>query len=254
MTRTAGAMIAMLCATSGRAQTPAFEVASVKLSDPNAEFGALEFLPGGRFNATNVPLQVIILRAYNIRDFQLLGRPDSLKERYSIQAKAPEGSFGDAQIRLMVQTLLAERFQLKSHREMKGMPVYVLVAGKNGPKIHTAKDEIDIRRAPVAVGRGSITATNTTFAMVATALSRILDRPVLDETQLTGNYDFKLHYDQSSVKLPFVSAAVPKPEPDNMEPSIFTAVEEQLGLKLVAQKKAVEVLVIDSVERPSGNE
>jgi uncharacterized protein (TIGR03435 family) len=233
----------------------AFEVASVKLSDPNAPIGALEFPPGGRFVATNVPLRIIIQRAFDVRDFQLLGGPDWLiKELYAIQAKAPEGPVSDAQIRLMVQTLLAERFHLRVHRETKELAVYALVIGKNGPKVEAAKDSP--RPGALGVGRGSITARSTTFANVATALSRLLSRPVLDETQLSGNYDFKLHYDQSSVGLPFPG---PRQEsdaagqPDGAEPSIFTAVQEQLGLKLDPQKRPVEVVVIDSIARPSEN-
>ena len=85
------------------------------------------------------------------------------------------------------------------------------------------------------------------------ALSRLLDRPVLDETGLAGNYNFRLHYDQGSVGLPFSAPGVSRPESDGIEPSVFTAVQEQLGLKLEPQKKPVEVLVIDSIERPSGN-
>jgi uncharacterized protein (TIGR03435 family) len=116
------------------------------------------------------------------------------------------------------------------------------------------KDSLD--QGGLGVGRGSITARSATFANVATALSRLLGRPVIDETQLPGNYEFKLHYDQSSVGLPFSG---PRQEsdataqPDATEPSIFTAVQEQLGLKLESTKGPVEVLVIDHVEKPSKN-
>jgi len=243
-----------------RAQTPAasleFEVASINLVDPSEPAGGrLELLPGGRFAAANLPLRTIILRAYDVRDYQLLGAPDWLvKDRYAIQAKAPEGSFSDAQIWLMVRRLLEDRFQLKIHRETKELPVYVLVVGKSGPKIQAAKDSLV--PGGLGVGRGSITARSTTFANVAIALSRLLGRPVVDETQLSGNYEFKLHYDQSSVGLPF-----PEPrqdsdataQPDATEPSIFTAVQEQLGLKLESTKGPVEVLIIDRVEKPSKN-
>jgi uncharacterized protein (TIGR03435 family) len=229
------------------AQPPMFDVASVKLSDPNARIGTVEILPGGRFTAANVPLRVVILRAYDVRDFQLSG-PAWLNERYAIQAKAPEGSFSEAQIWMMVQGLLAERLHLKVHRETKELPVYALVVGKSGSKVQAAKDE-----GGMGVGRGSITAKGSTFAKLAIALSRLLDRPVLDETGLSGNFDFKLHYDQGSVGLPYSAPGVSRPESDGIEPSIFTAVQEQLGLKLEPQKKAIEGLVIDSIERPSGN-
>jgi uncharacterized protein (TIGR03435 family) len=232
-----------------------FEVASIKLIDPSESAGGrLELLPGGRFVATSLPLRTIILRAYDVKDYQLLGAPDWLvKDRFAIQAKAPEGSVSDAQMWLMVRRLLEDRFQLKMHRETKELPVYVLVVGKSGPKIQAAKDSLV--QGGLGVGRGSITARSTTLANVAIALSRLLGRPVVDETQLSGNYEFKLHYDQSSVGLPFSG---PRQEsdataPDATEPSIFTAVQEQLGLRLESTKGPVEVLVIDHVEKPSKN-
>ncbi len=236
----------------------AFEVASVKASDPAAHIGAVEFGPGGKFTATNVPLLVIILRAYDLRDFQLSGGPGWLRDRYVIQAKAPEGHFSEAQVRLMLQNLLAERFQLKLHRETKDMPVYALMVGKNGPKVPKAKDDLNSGPGSIGVGRGSITARGAPFATVAIALSRLLDRPVLDETGLPGNYDFRLHYDPNSAGVPLTGLRERTPaqeaaEPSDAEPSIFAAVQEQLGLKLEAQKRPIEVFVIDSIQRPSPN-
>ena len=242
------------------AQTPAasleFEVASIKLIDPSESAGGrLELLPGGRFAATNVPLRTVILRAYDVKDYQLLGAADWLvKDRYAIQAKAPQGSVSDAQIWLMVRRLLEDRFQLKVHRETKELPVYALVVGKSGPKIQAVKDSLV--QGGIGVGRGSIAARSATIANVAIALSRLLGRPVVDETQLSGNFDFKLHFDQSSVGLPFSGPrqeSDASAQSDATEPSIFTAVQEQLGLKLESTKGPVEVLVIDHVEKPSKN-
>ena len=249
----------LVSAWQAHAQTPSafpeFEVASIKFIDPSDPGGGrLELLPGGTFVATNLPLRTIVLRAYDVRDYQLSGAPDWLvKDRYAIQAKAPQGLVTDAQIWLMVRRLLEDRFQLKIHRETKELPAYVLVVGKSGPKIQASKDSLV--PAGLGVGRGSITARSVPIANVATALSRLLGRPVVDETQLSGNYDFKLHYDQSSVGLPFSgprreSDSTPQPE---AEPSIFTAVQEQLGLKLESAKRPVEVLVIDRVEKPTAN-
>jgi uncharacterized protein (TIGR03435 family) len=242
------------------AQTPAtsleFEVASIKLNDPSETVGGrLELLPGGRFATTNFPLRAVILRAYDVKDYQLLGAPDWLvKDRFSIQAKAPQGSVSDAQTWLMVRRLLEDRFQLKTHRDTKELPVYALVVGKGGPKIQAAKDSLV--PSGLGVGRGSITARSATIANVAIALSRLLGRPVVDETQLSGTYDFKLHYDQSSVGLPFSvqrQESDATAQPEATEPSIFTAVQEQLGLKLESTKGPVEVLVVDHVEKPSKN-
>src|ERR1700722_7288983 len=110
-----------------------FEVASVKLSDPNAPIATGEILPGGRYRA-NVALRIVLQRAYDVRDFQLFGGPAWLNERYTIQAKAPEGNFSEPQIWQMVQRLLEERCHLKLHRETKEVPLYALIVGKNGSK------------------------------------------------------------------------------------------------------------------------
>jgi len=122
--------------------------------------------------------------------------------------------------------------------------VYVLAVGKNGPKIQTVKD--GVVPGGLGVGRGSITPKGATVANVAAALSRLLGRPVLDETQLSGNYDFKLHYDQSSVGLPFSGPGRESDataQPDGTEPSIFTAVQEQLA----------EAGIVERPGRGSGN-
>jgi uncharacterized protein (TIGR03435 family) len=233
------------------AQAPAtFDVASVRLSDPGEAFAAPEFLPGGRFRA-NIALRAIIERAYDIEDYQLVGDPAWEKsERYSIEAKA-DSPATDEQLRLMVQTLLGSRFGLKAHRETRDLPVYALVVGKNGPKLTAAKDATQCGgHGCFGIGKGSFSAKGATIPWTAKTLNRILDRPVLDRTQLSGNYDFILHFDPSTASAPMMAAVSTE---DSSQGSIFTAIQEQIGLKLDPRKEPVEVLVIDHMERPSGN-
>lgn len=232
------------------AQTPAFDVASVRLSGPEERAAAAQFPPGGRFTA-NIALRYVIERAYDIEDYQLLGDPDWVKtERYSIQAKA-EGATTDDRLRLMVQTLLASRFGLKIHHETRDLPVYALVVGKGGPKLQVASDAtLCGGNGCFTIGKGNFGAKGATLPWAAKTLTRIMDRPVLDKTQLSGNYDFRLHFDPSTASAAVMAAASTA---DSTEPSIFTAIQEQIGLKLDPRREPVDVLVIDHVEKPSGN-
>jgi uncharacterized protein (TIGR03435 family) len=131
-----------ICAQTAEV-APAFEVASVKPSDPKATGGRVQFLPGGRFVAGNCQLSFIIQQVYGLRDFQVVDAPKWIsdwKYRFDIQAKAGASVTG-AQLRLMAQALLAERFHLKVHRDTREMPVYLLVAGKKGLKLQAGKDD-----------------------------------------------------------------------------------------------------------------
>lgn len=232
---------------------PSFEVASVKTVDPKVPLapGALvgvQMLPG-RFVARRVTVFQLLQNVYDVKSFQISGGPSWIKsEQFDIQATA-EGSASEDQMKLMAQALLADRFQLKVHREIREIPVYALVAGKNGPKLQTAKDATQCGGTGCfQVGNGSLAASGGTMAFTADVLTRLLDRPALDKTGLAGHYDFKLTYDQSSVKPPIVG--MPMAPTDG--PSIFAAVED-LGLKLNPEKDPIEMLAIDSLERPGAN-
>jgi uncharacterized protein (TIGR03435 family) len=169
-------------------------------------------------------------------------------EIYDIAAKAEgDGSPTRAEFRPMLQTLLAERFNLKFHRETRAMPVYALVVGKNGPKFkESAPDAPRVANFGVNGRNQNMTLTQATIDTVADTIKGIffVDRPVLDKTGLTGKYDIKLE-------------ATPEfrinnnPQPDDI--SVFDTIEQQLGLKLEPQKANVEVLVVDHIEKPSEN-
>jgi uncharacterized protein (TIGR03435 family) len=251
-----------------------FDVASVKSAVPGTLGGRLEFLPGGRFTATNVPLNFLIQRVYELRDFQIVGDPnwmaiiaDGTGARYEIQAKGDE-SATEAQVREMVKALLADRFQLKVHKDTRDLPVYALIPAKAGVKLASAKDNGRPRGTGgiLSMDRGWIQGTNVTMSFFIQSLSRSVDRPVVDQTNFTDAFDFRLTWtpDSSAVQdatpdggCPSSFAAMQerlgqKPEAWTC-PSIFTAVQDQLGLKLDPQKAPIEVLVIDHVERPSAN-
>jgi uncharacterized protein (TIGR03435 family) len=265
-----------LWAQTQPATTPAFEVASIKLNRSGDRGMRINPDPSGRFNATNVTVRQLILMAYQIKDSQLSGVPGWVdSERYDIAAKG-EGPASPEQLQLMMQALLADRFKLSLRRETKEMPVYALVVAKNGPKLHEnkeaeaenedAKRDVAKPRDPnmpppkrpgmMRGGRGMLSGQAMPLSVLADSLSRQLGRVVLDKTGLTGLYDFELKWtpDESQgqmLKAP--DGADSAPPLDASGPTIFTGVQEQLGLKLESQKGPVEMFVIDHVEKPTEN-
>jgi uncharacterized protein (TIGR03435 family) len=218
---------------------PEFEVASVKPSDPESTSAIRR--SGYRLNTTNTSLQKLVTWAYDIPDDRLFGKPKWLDSvRYDIAAEAPQGPLERGQLQRMMQSLLAARFQLAIHREARELPMYMMVAGKNGPKVHPVETREGIGQNPFSMtGRGRLTGTKVTAGMLAKVLSDQLGRAVQDGTGLTGVFDFTLEW---------------APDSDPAGPSLFTALQEQLGFKLEARKGPVEVIVIDHMEStPTGN-
>jgi uncharacterized protein (TIGR03435 family) len=255
-----------------------YEVASIKPSKPGAVGGGIKNLPGpgpvsDTFSARNLLLTASIQIAYGIppgaEDGRLVGAPDWLNsERYDIEAKmdpavveALQKLSVDARVaaqRQMLQALLADRLKLVIHRETKEAQVYSLVIAKNGPKLQESKPN-DADPRLTSQGRGgslSLTGQEVPIVLLVTALTRLLNRPVFDKTGLTGTYDFTLTWtpdDSQAQTPPGVTANGQPPPPDSNGPTIFTAIQDQLGLKLESGKRPVEIIVIDHVERPSGN-
>jgi uncharacterized protein (TIGR03435 family) len=234
----------LLCSV---ASGQAFEAASIKAIDLTKGSVNVQRMNGPERFQVVLPLSELIYWAYGVRDFQVSGGPAWLaRDRFEVQATAGRTS-SEAQIKQMLQALLADRFQLKLHRATKEVAIYALVLGKNGPRLAVAKDAALCNgNGCFGVSLGSLTGSGATMDFTAYVLSHLTDRPVLDKTGLDGHYDFKMTYDQSSVTPP--SPFMPTTPTEG--PSIFTAVED-LGLKLEPQKASVEMLVIDSVERPS---
>jgi uncharacterized protein (TIGR03435 family) len=232
------------------AQQPAFEVASIKPS--NYQGGPLRVtsrVDADGINFSNVTPRLCIQRAYGVKTYQLTGPEWIDTERYMIVAKAAD-AVPQEKILLMLQALLAERFKLAIHREQKEMAVYALVVAKNGPKLKEAKDE---GASQVGGDGDEIVFERASMGLLIGVLGRSLDRPVIDDTRLKGLYNFRLGWADDSRPRPNTAAAGAPEAIDSAAPSIFTALQERLGLKLESRKAPVDVLVIDHVERPSEN-
>lgn len=267
---------------SGRAQAQAtapvagtaFDIASVKPANPEARGTRIMMTPGGGVNISNAPLRELISFAYDVRNFQITGGPGWLgSERFDILAKmessgdepAPGGPRpSEAQMtktaeqaRQRMQALLAERFQLVVHRESKEMSAYALTVGKSGPKLKEATGEVPGQRG-VRMQRGQMNVQSGSLDLVTRVLSNELRRPVVDQTGLKGVYDFELKWVPETPAPGPSDSGGPGPgaapaASDSAGPSLFTAVQEQLGLKLEARKVPVEMVIVDRADKPSAN-
>ncbi len=244
-----------------------FEVVSVKPADPDAQGARIQLAPGGGMNMVNASVKQLITFAYDVRESQVIGGPNWLEsQRYDIIAKAPpsdgpsdprqmtndQREILQRQLRERVRNLLAERFQLTIHRETKEVPIYALLLGKNGSKIQPAKEQQGFRHG-MQLRRGQMNAEGASLQMLTNALSNVTGRPVIDRTGLQGNFDFKLEWTPESAALTPGASGEPSSQVDLSGPTIFTAVQDQLGLKLESQKGPVEMIVIDRLEKASAN-
>lgn len=236
---------------------PEFTVATIKPSRPDAPRGGYGFR-GQDVTTTNVTVNWMIKLAYNVHARQIEGGPawlDSAKYDTVGRPDTP-GQPSRDQMKLMIQKLLTDRFQLKFHIEKKELPVYALVVLKTGPKI--AVSDADPNAFPgigFAQGPGvlSLIGRNTTLdGMVNGLQSNILDKPVVNQTGLTGRYDFTLKFTPDATQIANFGA-LPPADPGDAPPDIFTAFQQQLGLKLESTKAFVDVMVIEKIERPSEN-
>jgi uncharacterized protein (TIGR03435 family) len=195
-------------------------------------------------NFTNMMLRLYIQRAFGIKPYQLIG-PDWIDtERFVIVAKASAPA-PQEKLMEMLRTLLAERFKLAFHRETKEIPVYALVVTKNGPKLKEATD--DGPSNADGGDNGELIFSRVTMDILAGVLAASVDRPVVDETGLKGKYNFALAWAERKRKGGPMESASPD------APSVFTALQESLGLKLEPRRAPVEIFVIDHVERPTEN-
>jgi bla regulator protein blaR1 len=248
-----------------------FEVASIKPANPDAQGGLIRFMPGGGLSLTNIPLRNMITFAYDVRDFQVSGGPGWMgTERFDVMARpdraAVDGQvdvdkMNDAQRKTMrdqiterLRALLADRFQLAVHKETKDQPIYALVVSKNGPKLQETKETAN--QQSMMANRGRTEAHAVPVELLAQLLSSITGRPVVDKTGLTAKYDFVLEWTPDAgadARAQGFGDGVNTPAPAPGGPTIFTALQEQLGLKLEAQKGPVQNIVIDRAEKPSEN-
>lgn len=233
---------------------PTFEVATIKPANPDRPGQSILVNPAGMFTTTNTSLKDLMIFAYGIHPGQLQNLPAwAESDKYDITGKPDhEGVGNDTQIRSMMKKLLAERFNLSFHRETKELSAYTLNVGRTGHKLSANETGGNL---PGFGGRGpgSIGIRNSTMEQFAGFLqARIVDRPVVDKTELKGKYDFTLTWRPEQLG-PQPPNAPPPPADLESRPDIFTAMQEQLGLQFKAERTPVEVLVIDKAAKPSDN-
>jgi uncharacterized protein (TIGR03435 family) len=243
------------------AQQPAgtleFDAVSVKPSDPNSRHGTVvDATPGGGLRVVNATLKDLIETAYDVRLFQIEGGPKwAGATRYDVNAtpgtrpqSAAAPPSGWTSVRFKVQALLKDRFRLQIHREVRTLPVYSLQIAKGGIKPSGLSATQSARRG-INAGQGAMLGEAATMTDLAYKLSRLLQRPVVNETGLEGNYDFKLEWTPD----PGPAAPDGQPAEASAGTSLFSALQQQLGLHLEATKGPVDVLVIDHADKPAEN-
>jgi uncharacterized protein (TIGR03435 family) len=233
-------------------ESKSIEVASVKPSRNTMADSNLDSVRG-RLTATNMTVRELIRLAYGVKDHQIAQAPKWIgSDRFDIAVKSVHtDSKGLEDEKSLVRELLADRFQLTTHREAKQMAVYLLVVAKEGPKLKAHNDAGPRARR----GCGRLVGRRVTADDIATILSRQVDHAVFNRTGLAGEYDFQLDFTPDSGPCRAAQdslGASPATDPSGL-PSIYTAVQQQLGLKLESSRGPVELLVIDHVEKPSDN-
>lgn len=242
-------------AQSRNSSVTPFDVASIKPNQSGSR-SVMMRTSHGRLTATNVTVRMLIRSGFHVRDSQISGGPDWLDtEKYDVVAKTERTDISDDMLWLSLQPLLAERFKLRFHREVKQLPAYSLVVAKSGPKLKNhAGDDQPMMRISAGSGKAKMEATKTSMAKFADSLAGHIDRPILDNTKLPGEYDFKLEWaqDHPGESSPSMLDSL-REEIGLTGPTIFTAVQEQLGLKLQPVKGPVEIIVVDDATRASAN-
>lgn len=267
-------------AQSNVAVPASFEVAWIKPHDPKSD-GHRDNFARGRYTGRNVSVKTLIERAYGISDYQLFGAPSWVNsETFDIDAKVEDSAIPELQkltpaqrterIKLIFQAMLADRFNLKISHETKELPIYALVVGKNGPKLSATKlaplgsdgaasTGQQSNRGTDVTGNGSdftAVANGVALAQLAEILARepeVGGRVVRDQTGLSQEYDFTLRWTRENLSAPRGTETDSVAPPDASGPSLFAALQQQLGLRLEPKKGPVDTIVIQHVERPSGN-
>lgn len=233
--------------TDAQTSGAAFEVATIKPAAPSPDGHThINYPPDDRFSAINITLLALMQWAYDVPQKQILDGPSWLSTtRFDIEAKVDPGeikALNSQQItdlkRHMLQALFAERFHLKLHQETRTLPAYDLVLAKGGAKLQPSQS----KGKSIGFGNSHFNGEGLTTEQIAEELSHIAGRVVVDRTKLADRYDFKLQWTPDDA-----------PVTDNSAPSLFTAIQEQLGLKLEPAKEPVPVLVIDSIDFPTPN-
>ncbi len=223
-------------------QSPSFEVVSIKPNNSGSGRSSESTGPG-RVRAENITASSLIQQAFGVRTFQISGGPGWLgTDSYDINATTgTPKDLNDRELRPYFLAMLTDRFHLQYHRETRDTQIYSLVAAKGGPKVTAHEGEGDTSTGVSnGSGKSSLRSVNITMANFANLLGERVDRIVVDNTGLPGGYDLRLEW-------------ATNPTAESTDPSLFSALQEQLGLKLESAKGPVEIVVIDNIERPSEN-
>jgi uncharacterized protein (TIGR03435 family) len=238
---------------------PSFEVSTIKPNDSGLKSMQVLTFRGRTFITENSSVADLIMFAYRVQRKQILGAPDWIeRDRYDINATPDqEGTPSADQVRLMIRKLLADRFQMKFHHDKRELSAFVLTVGKDGAKLKVSQPNGNLHGIgiqPAKTGAMLFANNSPIPAFTSFLQSMMLDRPVVDQTALTGRYDLTVTFTPDDSLFNGQPLGFPKPE-DGVEPApnFFEAIQQQLGLKLTAEKTQVDVLAIDHVEKPSAN-
>ena len=235
---------------------PSFEVATVKPNDSGKPNMQRLTIIGRNFKSFNASLGDLIQVAYEVQAKQIVNGPQwMVKNRYDIVAVSAEAGVPNAeQVRIMIQKLLADRFKLKFHKDKRELAAYLLTVGKNGPNLtpNDRKGQLpNFHYRPVDTGL-RLFATNATMADFTAFLQLlVLDRPVVNQTGIAGRFDFQCTFTPDDSQ--FNGHSPLSPQTDATAPSLYEALQQQLGLKLSAERTSVDVIAIDHIEQPSEN-
>lgn len=249
------ARLLLLCVLSAclqAADAPAFDVASIRPHAPDDSRFVVHMPANGHFSCTGSVAKLVMMLAYDVQESQISGGPGWLDtEKWDIDAQRDDREpHSVEETRRMLQTLFEQRFSLQVHRSTEPRPAYLLTVSKGGPKFKAREQEGSTN---IHVTPNSIRLEAGTLDRLAQLLATALGRPVIDETHLTGRYDLDLQWDDAPVAAGGVPGLDQAAAPGNDRGSIFTAIQNQLGLRLEPQRAPVEVIVIDRIERPSAN-
>ena len=235
---------------------PKFDVVTVKPSDPNRP-GKLFTIRGRQVLTINTTVNDLITFAYSLQTKEILNAPSWMDEKYDVDGVPDvEGQPNIQQMRLLIQDALVERFGLKFHTEQREMTAYALSVAKGGPKLTLTTDRPNSPGNFLFGGLGKLRVTNSTMKDFCHGMQEaVMDKPVVDQTGLTERYDFNLNWTPDQSQFASFGTHIPAPNPDdpNAPPSLYTALQEQLGLKMEATKAKVDVMVVDHIDKPSAN-
>jgi uncharacterized protein (TIGR03435 family) len=235
---------------------PSFDVATIKPSKPDQP-GKAFTVRGARFVTINTTLEDLITFSYGIQVKQIVDAPAwAATDKFDIEAKPDlPGQPNDKQLKSMTRKLLEERFHLTYHHDKKELPVYALEVAKTGSKMEKNEDNPNGLPSLFFRGLGKLNVRNATMADFAHLMqSAVLDRPVVDQTALTGRFNFALNWTPDESQFGGLGVKIPPPtDAADAPPTLYTAIQEQIGLKLEPTKAPVDTLVVDKVEKPSEN-